>query len=110
MQGYEPEITIIAFDDNIELKLLNTSDLNKLPKSLDVNVNEPIDFPSDSPGDYLLEVYISRKLSDRKVCRIIPWETLVRRQPEQPFLVDVGKFTLQGAIIKVIETERQEGK
>ena len=110
LQGYAPEITVIAFDDNVELKLLNTSDPNKLPKSLDVNVNEPIGFPSDSPGDYLLEVYISRKLSDRRVCRIIPWETIVCRQPEQPFLVDVGKFTLQGAIIKVIETERQEGE
>ena len=106
LEGYPPEITIIAFDDSVNLKLLDTSSPDEPIMHQLINTNKPISVPSLTLGVYLFEVYNLGKLVARRVLRILAWDALECRQPEQPFSVDVGKFTLQGVIINVIETER----
>ena len=104
LEGYPPEMTIIAFDDSVELKLLAVSNSDTPLMDQFVNTNKPISLPSLCPGDYLLEAYSSGKLATQKVLRILPWNSLECRQPEQPFDVNVGTFTLCGASIKIEKT------
>ena len=109
LEGYAPEMTIIAFEDSVELKLLDVSCPNGPIMDEIVNTDKSMSFPSLSPGDYLLEVRNSGKLATRRAFRILPWDSLDCSQPEQPFSVDIGTFTLQGAVIKVAEAGKQEG-
>lgn len=106
LEGYIPEISVFAFDERIELKLIDVSRLDK-PIIMDdvVNTNQPVSCPPLDSGDYLLEAYNLGKLATRRVLRILPWDSLEYRQPEQPFFVDTGAFTLHGVIIKITKDE-----
>ena len=105
LEGYVPEMTIMAFDDSVQLKLLDASSQDTPIRNQIVNTNEPVILPPLPPGDYLLQAYGSAGLVARRNFRIIPWDTLACVQPEQPFSVDVEMFRLQGAIIEVSELE-----
>ena len=107
LEGYVPEMTIMAFDDSVQLKLLDASSQDTPIRNQIVNTNEPVILPPLPPGDYLLQAYGSAGLAARRNFRIIPWDTLACVQPEQPFSVDVEMFKLQGAIIEVSEVEGQ---
>ncbi len=108
LEGYVPEMTIMAFDDNVQLKLIDASSQDTPIKNQIVNTNEPIILPYLPPGDYLLQAYGSAGLAARRNLRIIPWDTLVCGQPEQPFSLDVEMFKLQGAIIEINKAEGQK--
>ena len=108
LEGYVPEMTIMAFDDSVQLKLLDASNQDTPIRNQIVNTNEPVILPPLPPGDYLLQAYGSAGLTARRNFRIIPWDTLACVQPEQPFSVDVKMFKLQGAIVEVSEVEGQE--
>ena len=109
LEGYVPEITIVAFHDSIQLELLDASCPDKPVMDRIVNTNKPIvDFLSIPPGDYLLKAHSLGELITQRVYRILPWDSLECRQPKQPFSVDVKAFTLQGAIINVFDAEGQE--
>ena len=109
LEGYLPEITIIGFDDRIELKFFDVSRPNEQPiRAETVEANKPRGFPLLAPGDYLLEAYVSGKRASRRVVQILPWDSLECSQPEQPFSVEVGALTLQGAFIKVVKTGEQK--
>ena len=108
LEGYVPEMTIMAFDDSVQLKLLDASSQDTPIRNQIVNTNETVILPPLPPGDYLLQAYGSAGLAARRNFRIIPWDTLACVQPEQPFSVDVEMFKLQGAIIEVSEVEEQE--
>ena len=110
LEGYGPEMTIIAFDDSVELKLLDISCPDEPIMNEVINTNQQISYPDLDSGDYLLEAYSSGKLTTRKVLQILPWDSLDCRQPEQPFDVNVGTFTLRGAIIKMSEYEDNREK
>lgn len=101
--GYAPEVTIIAFDGSVNLKLLDTSSPDKPIMHQLVDTNKPISVPSLTPGVYLFEVYSSGKLAARRVLQILPWDSLYCPQPKQPFDVNVGTFTQRGAVIKMNE-------
>ena len=101
-------MTIMAFDDNVQLKLIDASSQDTPIKNQIVNTNEPIILPYLPPGDYLLQAYGSAGLAARRNLRIIPWDTLVCGQPEQPFSLDVEMFKLQGAIIEINKAEGQK--
>ena len=105
MEGYAPEITVFAFDESVKLKLIDVSRRNKSIMDDIVNANQPISCPTLNPGDYLLEAYNSGRLATRRVLRILSWDSLEHKQPKQPFSVDIGTFTLQGATVKVIESK-----
>ena len=109
LEGYAPEMTVIAFDDSVELKLLDVSCPDEPIMAEIVNTNQRVSLPALDPGDYLLEAYSLGKLATQRVLlRILSWNSLDCRKAEQPFSVDVGTFTLQGAIIKVNATEDNE--
>jgi hypothetical protein len=109
MEGYGPEMTVWAFDDNVEVKLVDVSSPEELVWHQFIDTNKPISLPVLSPGAYLLEAYNSRKLAAHpRVFQILPWDTLDCHQPKQPFDVNVGTFTLRGAEIKVNDTEGEE--
>lgn len=108
LEGYLPEITIIGFDDRIELKFFDVSRPNEPIRAETVEANKPRGFPPLAPGDYLLEAYVSGKRAARRVVQILPWDSLECSQPEQPFSVEVGALTLQGAFIKISETGEPE--
>ena len=110
LEGYPPEMTIIAFEDSVELKLLNVSCPNEPIMDEIVNANQRINLPALDSGDYLIEAYSSGRLATRRALRILPWDSLDCRKSEQPFSVDVGAFTLQGAIIKLKVTENNKGE
>ena len=105
MEGYAPEITVFAFGESVKLKLIDVSRHNKSIMDDIVNANQPISYPTLNPGDYLLEAYNSERLAPPRVLRILSWDSLEHKQPKQPFSVDIGTFTLQGATIKVIESK-----
>ena len=108
LEGYAPEMTIIAFKDSVELKLLNVACPEEPIMNEIVNTNKSISFPPLNPGGYLIEAYSSGKLANQKPLRILPWDSLDCQQPEQSFYVNVETFTIQGAIIKVTDNGRQE--
>lgn len=106
LEGYPPEMTIIAFDDSVELTLLDTSDLdtpNTPIMNQTIDTNKPIGLPVLEPGNYLLEAHSLGKSVTQKVLRILSWDSLDSKEPEQPFSIDAGAFTLQGATITVNE-------
>ncbi len=109
MEGYGPEMTVWAFDDNVEVKLVDVSSSEELVWHQFIATNKPISLPILSPGAYLLEAYNSRKLAAHpRVFQILPWDTLDCHQPKQPFDVNVRTFTLRGAKIKMNDTEGAE--
>ena len=110
LEGYAPEMTIIAFDDSVELKLLDVSCPDEPIMDEIVNTNNPMGFPSLRPGGYLLEAYSSGKLATRRVFQILSWDSLDCGQPEQLFDVNVKTFKLCGAVIKTIEPEDNREK
>ena len=106
LEGYPPEMTIIAFDDSVELKLLDKSDPDTPDTAImdrTVDTNKPMGLPVLDPGNYLLEVHNLGEPIVQRVLRILSWDSLDCKKPEQPFLIDTGVFTLQGAIIRVNE-------
>ena len=105
LEGYAPEMTIIAFDDSVELKLLDVSRPDEPIMDEIVKANQPINYPDLDSGDYLIEAYNLGKLATRRGFRIAPWDSLDCRQPKEAFSVEIGKFRLRGAIIKTIESE-----
>jgi len=105
LEGYEPEVTIVAFDDSVELKVLDVSRPDSPVRNEIVNTNQMIGLPALNPGDYLVEAYTAGKLAARRTLRILSWNSLNCAQPEQPFDVKVGTFALRGAIIKLNEVE-----
>jgi hypothetical protein len=106
LEGYAPEMTIIAFDDSpAALKVLDVSRPDKPIMDEVVNTNQQIRFPSLNPGNYLVEVNIAGKLVARRTLRILSWNSLPCRQPKQPFSSRISPFILQGAIIKAAEEE-----
>ncbi|MYC76281.1 hypothetical protein F4X10_11010 [Candidatus Poribacteria bacterium] len=110
LEGYAPEITVFAFDESVELKLIDVSRLNKPIINDVVNTNQPISCPIFGTGDYLLEVYNSGRLATRRILRILPWDSLECNQPEQSFEVNIGSFTLRGAEISMDATESDGGE
>ena len=108
LEGYAPEITITAFDDSVELKLLDVSCPDEPIMDEVVNTNQQESLPALDPGAYLFEVYSVRKLIARRTLRILPWDSLDCIPPEHPFDVNVGTFTLKGTIIKVNEIQDNE--
>ena len=73
-----------------------------------VNTNQPGNhstLATLNPGDYLLEAYCLEKPSTPRTLQILSWNSLDCRQPEQPFDINVGTFTLCGAIIKMQRSE-----
>ena len=103
LEGYAPEVRIIAFDDSVNLKLLDTSSPDKSIMHQLVDTNRPISVPSLTPGVYLFEVYSLGKLAARRVLQILPWDSLDCPQPKQPFDINVGTFTQRGAVIRMNE-------
>ncbi|RKU11623.1 hypothetical protein C6502_07975 [Candidatus Poribacteria bacterium] len=106
LEGYPPEMTIIAFDDNVELKLLDKSDPDTPDTAImdqTVDTNKPMGLPVLDPGNYLLEVHNLGKPITQRVLQVLSWDSLDCKKPEQPFSIDAGVFTLQGAIIRVNE-------
>ena len=103
LEGYAPEMTIIAFDDSVNLKLLDTSSPDKPIIHQLVDTNKPIRVPSLTPGVYLFEAYSLGKLAARRVLQILPWDSLDCPEPKQPFDVNVGTFTQCGAVIGMNE-------
>ena len=103
LEGYPPELTIIAFDDSVELKLLDVSCPDEPIMDEIVNTNQQVSLPTLDSGDYLVEAYSLGKLTTQRVLQILSWNSLDCRQPEQPFDVNVGTFALCGAIIKMEE-------
>ena len=110
LEEYPPEITIIAFDDSVNLKLLDTSSPEEPIMHRLVDTNKPMSIPSLAPGVYLFEVYSLRKLATRRSLQILPWDSLDCPQPKQPFNINVGTFTQQGAVIKMNEIADNAGK
>ena len=110
LEGYVPEVEVTAFDDSVELKILDPSCPSEPIMESIINTNQPISCPILGYGDYLLEVYSSRKLVTRRVLRVLAWDSLGYHQPKQPFDVNVGTFTLCGATIKMSEVESNAGK
>ena len=110
LEGYAPEIEVTAFDDSVELKILDPSCLSEPIMESIINTNQPISCPILGYGDYLLEVYSSRKLVTRRVLRVLAWDSLECHQPKQPFDVNVGTFILCGATIKMSEVESNAGE
>lgn len=104
LEGYAPEMTIIAFDDSVNLKLLDTSSPEEPIMHQLIDTNKSISIPRLVPGVYLFEVYSSGKLVTRRSLQILPWDSLDYPQPKQPFDINVGTFTQQGAVIKMNET------
>ena len=108
LEGFPPEITVFAFDDAAELRLLDVSCPDEPIMAEIVNTNQPVNHPTLAtldPGDYLLEAYCLGKPSTPRTLHILSWNSLDCRQPEQPFDVNVGTFTLCGAIIKMQRSE-----
>ena len=87
----------------MELKVLDVSRPDEPVMDEIVNTNQIIKFHAPKPGDYLVEAYIAGRLAARRRLRILSWDLLDSSQPEQPFDVKVGTFSLRGAIIKVNE-------
>ena len=110
LEGYPPEITIIAFDDSVNLKLLDTSSPEEPIMHQLIDTNKSISIPCLIPGVYLFEVYSLGKLVTRRSLQILPWDSLYCPQPKQPFNVNVGTFTQQGAVIKMNETVDDPGE
>lgn len=104
LEGFPPAITVFAFDHTVELRLLDVSCPDE-PIMIDiVNSNEPVNHPTLAtldPGDYLLEAYCLEKPSPPRTLQILSWNSLNFRQPERHFDVNVGTFSLCGAIIKM---------
>ncbi len=105
LEGYAPEMTIIAFDDSVKLKLLDVFRPDEPIMDDVVNTNSLISYPDLDSGYYLLEVHSLGKRATQRGLRILPWDSLDCRQPKETFSVDVGKFRLQGAIIKTSKFE-----
>jgi hypothetical protein len=105
LEGYEPEVTIVAFDDSVELKVLDVSCPDETIMNEIVNTNQIICLPSLNPGNYLVEARIAGKLAVQRTLRILSWDAIDCAQPEYPFDVKVGTFALRGAVIKVNEVE-----
>ncbi len=110
LEGYAPEMTIIAFDDSVNLKLLDISSPEEPIMRQLVDTNKPMSVPTLAPGVYLFEVYSSGKLVTRRSLQILPWDSLDCPQPKQPFDVNVGTFTQQGAVVKMNETADNAGE
>ena len=110
LEGYAPEMTIIAFDDSVNLKLLDTSSPEEPIMHQLIDTNKSISIPCLIPGVYLFEVYSLGKLVTRRSLQILPWDSLYCPQPKQPFNVNVGTFTQQGAVIKMNETVDDPGE
>ena len=109
LHGYQPELTIYAFDDSVSLRLQDTSTTNETIIDRLVETNKPVSgVPSLDPGVYLFGVYISGKIAARRSLQILPWDSLDSPQPKQPCDVNVGAFTLQGSVIKLNEAADNE--
>ena len=105
LEGYPPEMTVIAFDDSVELKLLDASCPDEPVMDEIVNTNQHVNLPALDPGDYRLEVYSVGKLATQRGFRILSWDSLDCPQPQQPFDVNVGTFALCGAVITMKKSE-----
>ena len=105
LEGYPPEMTVIAFDDSVELKLLDASCPDEPVMDEIVNTNQHVDLPALDPGDYRLEVYSVGKLATQRGFRIVSWDSLDCPQPRQPFNINVGTFALCGAVITMKKSE-----
>lgn len=110
LEGYPPEIKIIAFDNSVNLKLLDTSSPDEPIMHQLIDTNKPISVCSLTPGVYLFEVYTLGKLVARRSFQIVPWDSLDCPQPKQPFDVNVGTFTQRGVVIKMNGLESNEGE
>ena len=105
LEGYAPEMTVIAFDDSVELKLLDASCPDEPIMDEVVNTNQQVNLPALDPGDYRLEVYNLGKFATQRGFRILSWNSLNSQQPEQPFDVNVGTFALCGSVITMKNPE-----
>ena len=101
LEGYAPEVTVFAFDDTVNLKLMDTSIPDESIMNRPVDTNKPISLPSLDPGVYLFEAHSLGKLVARRSLQILPWDSLGCPQPKQPFDVNVEMFMLLGATIKM---------
>ena len=59
-------MTVIAFDDSVELKLLDASCPDEPVMDEIVNTNQHVNLPALDPGDYRLEVYSVGKLATQR--------------------------------------------
>ena len=104
LEGYTPEVTIIAFDDHVNLKLLDTSLPDEPIMNQLVETNKPISVPPLTPGVYWFEVHTLGKFVPRRSFQILPWDSLGCPQPKQAFDINVGTFTQRGTVIRINET------
>ena len=104
LEGYLPKITIFAFDDSISLKLVNNSTPDEVIMDEIVKTNKPMSIPSLEPGVYLFEAHSSGRIVARRSIQILLWDSLDSPQPKQPFDVNIGTCTMQGAFLTNSET------
>lgn len=103
LEGMPPEIKVTAFNDwPLRLNLQNITDPDEDHVELEAITNKPIrNLPPLRPGVYLLQVSDESRHVPPRSLRIIGWDALDCLPPKRPFSSDGGKFSLQGAVIKI---------
>lgn len=101
LEGHLPVLTVTSFDPTWELRITDLSPLREeLVLNETVNANTPVNLAHLSAGDYQVEVLRGSRSADRRLIRVLSWETLESNRPSDPIATDLGEYVLYGALLE----------
>ncbi|CEO87599.1 hypothetical protein [Syntrophaceticus schinkii] len=97
--GYEPEITVIAFNHNVDLLVTELGNDENIIFRESVVTNQPNTLPSLPPGNYLARVFEEHREIATKTFQIVGWGDIQHQKVAPGFGTQLGKYTVVGASI-----------
>jgi hypothetical protein len=100
LEGYGPEVIVYAADEQLRLVARDIVNIDTPIWDSNVKTNTYLELQIMSRGDYILQVYRGNRLLAQQAFRILSWKKLRCAEPDKSYLVRIGSFTLQGALVK----------
>ena len=111
MEGFLPEVLVTSFDRTWPVRITNVLQPDNEPAFDElVGVDTRIELPHLTAGDYWVEAVASNgRSADRRLLRVLSWDSLEPSNPAQAFGIPVGRYVLRGGVLTGSDATGERG-
>ena len=100
LEGHQPDLRLYRFGGSAELRVCSAANQDQVAFEGPAPANQRIQLPALVPGEYLIEAGSEGRATIRRL-RIVPWDDLPGRLPENPYSLEIAGIRLRGADLVV---------
>jgi hypothetical protein len=100
LEGHQPNLRLYRFGGSAELRVFSAANQDQVAFEGPAPANQRIQLPALVPGEYLIEAKSEGGATIRRL-RIVSWDDLPGRLPENPYGLEIAGIRLRGADLVV---------